>query len=95
MKKPSLELDIESKVTKLTNQLVNDKRKFLLIYCFKKLGMHEILPEKLYMEPEDVKHFSIPVLTFRYDGKLLFREYPTGSTLQLINKRYELADIFK
>lgn len=95
MKKPKLEIDIESKVAALTQKLINEKRKEILLYCFMKLGKSNFLHEKLYMEPEKVDFFSIKILTFRYDGELLFREFPAGSSLRLLNKKYELAERFR
>lgn len=91
MRKPKLELDIESAVSDLSLKMIKEKRITILRYCIEKKGYRNLDVKKLSQDAEDVKGFAIPVLTFRYDGELLFREFPTGKFPSMLNKRYELA----
>lgn len=91
MRKPKLELDIQSAVSDLSLKMIKEKRIAILKYCVEKKGYKNLDIKKLSQDDEDVKGFAIPVLTFRYDGELLFREFPTGKFPYMLNKRYELA----
>ncbi|MCL1652569.1 hypothetical protein BAZ12_00615 [Elizabethkingia miricola] len=91
MRKPKLELDIESAVSDLSLKMIKEKRIAILRYCIEKKGYKNFDVEKLSQEDEDIKNYAVPVLTFRYDGELLFREFPTGKFPYMLNKRYELA----
>lgn len=95
MKKPILLLDMEKKVDDLTTKSLSKKRSEVLFYCIEKRGYKNPDTKNLSTKYEKVQNYSIEILTFRYNGELLFREFPTGRTTHLINKRYELADDLK
>lgn len=95
MKKPSLILDLEKKVSSLVDKEITQKRQQMLLYCVKKRNIQNFDSKEFSYAYEKVKNFSLDVLTFRYKGELLFREYVAGSFPNLINKRYELADDLK
>ncbi|MDV3612405.1 hypothetical protein CMU81_00995 [Elizabethkingia anophelis] len=91
MRKPKLELDIESSLATLSSKLIKQKRRAILKYCIEKKGYKNFDVKKLAHKYEEIEHVSVDVLTFRYDGELLFREFPDGTFPYLLNKRYELA----
>lgn len=95
MRKPNLNLDIEKKVTDLTTKLINEKRQQILLYCIQKKGYKSFDGKLLSNKYEKVQFYSVDVLTIRYNGELLFREYPAGSFPNMINRKYELAEDLK
>ncbi|WP_027380261.1 hypothetical protein [Chryseobacterium daeguense] len=95
MKRPTLELEIEKKVSELSLKLIKEKRQQILLYCFTKRNYKNFDIKNISHKYEKVQNFSLEVLTVRYNDDLLFREYPTGTFPHLLNKRYELADDLK
>ncbi len=95
MRKPILLLDIEKKIDKVSSEALAKKRTEMIIYCIEKRGYKNASKNHLSSVYEKIPNYSIKILTFRYNGELLFREFPAGNTIHLINKRYELADDLK
>ncbi|HAY3590634.1 hypothetical protein CMU23_01510 [Elizabethkingia anophelis] len=91
MRRPKLELDIETALTALSKKMIAEKRTAILMYCIKKKQIKNFDLDKLSHSYEKVKNYSLDVLSYRYEGELLFREYKTGIFPAMLNKRYELA----
>ncbi|PTT24207.1 hypothetical protein DBR28_18585 [Chryseobacterium sp. HMWF028] len=90
MRKPKLELDIETLISEMSREQINKKRQDVLVYCIQRKNIKDFDNNKLSHSYEKVQFYSVDILTFRYEGELLFREFTTGKNL--LNKRYELAE---
>lgn len=59
----------------------------IIIAALKCHGIYDFHSDKTERTLEKVEHYSAPVVTQRYEGKILFRRYPMD--LQGVKFRYE------
>lgn len=79
MRKPKLEIDLKPLIDKKIIDARTEKQKQVLQYTIEKIGVKRFDKSKLNVSGEYINNPAVtrPLLTFRYDGKFLFREMTT------------------
>lgn len=79
MRKPKLEIDLKPLIDKKIIDARTEKQKQVLQYTIEKIGVKRFDKSKLTFSSEYINNPAVtrPLLTFRYDGKFLFREMTT------------------
>lgn len=74
MRKPKMILDLD--IEKIVNARRLKKMISITQYIKNKKGLRHINDKLLKASMEYVENYSAPILTYRYNGELWFREFP-------------------